>query len=88
MRAWQVQDKGEPIEVLHLINIDPPQPGPGQIRIHVTAGGLQASGRAHVPSYLPAHAAAALHPRTRGVGGGHVDRRRVLTHGSATGSWP
>jgi NADPH:quinone reductase len=40
MRAWQVQDKGEPIEVLRSVTIDPPQPGPGQIRVRVTAAGI------------------------------------------------
>lgn len=40
MRAWQVATKGEPIEVLHRITLDPPHPGPGQIRIGVTAAGI------------------------------------------------
>ncbi|MHB8464973.1 MAG: NADPH:quinone oxidoreductase family protein [Acidimicrobiales bacterium] len=40
MRAWQVQGAGEPIEVLHEVALDPPQPGPGQIRIKVTAAGI------------------------------------------------
>jgi NADPH2:quinone reductase len=40
MRAWQVQARGEPIEVLHSVTLDPPEPAPGQIRIHVTAAGI------------------------------------------------
>jgi NADPH:quinone reductase len=40
MRAWQVQGKGEPIEVLKEVQLDPPVPGPGQMRIAVTAAGL------------------------------------------------
>ena len=40
MRAWQVRAKGEPEEVLHRITLDPPHPGPGQIRIGVTAAGI------------------------------------------------
>src|SRR5260370_6926306 len=40
MRAWQVQDMGEPIDVLHLVELDPPQPGPGQVRIRVVAAGI------------------------------------------------
>ncbi len=40
MRAWQVQDVGEPIDVLHLVELDPPQPGPGQVRIRVVAAGI------------------------------------------------
>jgi NADPH2:quinone reductase len=40
MRAWQVGAKGEPIEVLQPVTLDPPQPGPGQIGIGVTAAGI------------------------------------------------
>jgi NADPH2:quinone reductase len=40
MRAWQVQGAGEPMDVLHLIDLEPPEPGPGQIRIRVTAAGI------------------------------------------------
>jgi NADPH2:quinone reductase len=40
MRAWQVHSAGEPIDVLHLVGLDPPQPGTGQVRIRVTAAGI------------------------------------------------
>jgi NADPH2:quinone reductase len=40
MRAWQVQGVGDPIDVLHEVGLDPPVPGPGQVRIRVTAAGL------------------------------------------------
>ncbi len=40
MRAWQVQGAGEPIDVLHAVELDPPEPGPGQVRIRVTAAGI------------------------------------------------
>lgn len=46
-------------EVLHVIDIDAPSPGPGQIRVHVKAAGVQPfdslfrSGAAH--QWLPAH---------------------------------
>ena len=40
MRAWQVQAAGEPAEVLHLVERDAPEPGPGEVRIRVTAAGL------------------------------------------------
>jgi NADPH2:quinone reductase len=40
MRAWQVQGAGEPVEVLHEVELDPPEPGPGQVRIRVTAAGI------------------------------------------------
>jgi NADPH:quinone reductase len=40
MRAWQVQGKGEPKDVMHLVELPSPEPGPGQMRIAVTAAGL------------------------------------------------
>ncbi|MCU1399740.1 MAG: hypothetical protein JWN62_2849 [Acidimicrobiales bacterium] len=40
MRAWQVQGKGEPIDVLHAVEVEVPEPGPGQLRIRVTAAGI------------------------------------------------
>jgi NADPH2:quinone reductase len=40
MRAWQVQGAGEPKDVLKLVEIDPPEPGAGQVRLRVTAAGI------------------------------------------------
>jgi NADPH2:quinone reductase len=40
MRAWQVQGRGQPREVLHEVELPLPEPGPGQIRIKVTAAGI------------------------------------------------
>jgi NADPH2:quinone reductase len=40
MRAWEVQAAGEPAQVLHLVERDLPEPGPGEVRIRVTAAGL------------------------------------------------
>ena len=40
MRAWQVQDAGEPIDVVNLVELEPPQPEPGQVRIRVEAAGI------------------------------------------------
>jgi len=40
MRAWQVQSKGEPIDVLRAVELPAPEPGPGQLRIRVTAAGI------------------------------------------------
>ena len=40
MRAWQVQGAGEPIDVLHEVAVEPPTPGPGELRIRVTAAGI------------------------------------------------
>ena len=40
MRAWQVNGTGEPAEVLRRVEVDVPEPGPGQARIQVTAAGI------------------------------------------------
>ena len=40
MRAWQVQGAGEPVDVLRPVVLDLPHPGPGQVRIGVTAAGI------------------------------------------------
>jgi NADPH2:quinone reductase len=40
MQAWQVTGTGEPADVLHLVDVDVPEPGPGQARILVTAAGI------------------------------------------------
>jgi NADPH2:quinone reductase len=40
MRAWEVRAAGEPAAVLHLVEREPPEPGPGEIRLRVTAAGL------------------------------------------------
>ena len=40
MRAWQVQGAGEPVDVLHEVDLEVPEPGPGQVRIRVTAAGI------------------------------------------------
>jgi NADPH2:quinone reductase len=40
MRAWQVQGAGEPMDVLRVVELDPPEPGRGQVRIRVTAAGI------------------------------------------------
>lgn len=40
MRAWQVQGKGEPLDVLHQVDAPAPEPGPGQVQVRVTAAGI------------------------------------------------
>lgn len=40
MWAWQVQDAGEPRDVLRRVELPVPEPGPGQVRIRVTAAGI------------------------------------------------
>ena len=40
MRAWRVSGSGEPAEVMRLVEIAEPDPGPGQVRIKVRAAGI------------------------------------------------
>ena len=40
MRAWQVRGAGDPAEVLELVDIEPPEPGPGEVRLRVEAAAV------------------------------------------------
>jgi NADPH2:quinone reductase len=40
MRAWCVTGTGEPVDVLELREIDPPEPGPGMVRLRVDAAAV------------------------------------------------
>ena len=40
MRAWQVQGKGEPLDVLDQVELPAPAPEPGQVQVRVTAAGV------------------------------------------------
>jgi len=40
MRAWQVRRRGEPRDALDCVEVPPPEPGPGQIRMRVLAAGV------------------------------------------------
>jgi NADPH:quinone reductase len=40
MRAWQVQEHGEPASALRLVDVDTPAPGPGQVLVRVRAAAL------------------------------------------------
>jgi NADPH2:quinone reductase len=40
MRAWRLHEYGAPGDVLRLEDVDPPHPGPGQVRLEVAATGL------------------------------------------------
>lgn len=40
MQAWRVHRLGDPTDVLQLDEVDPPEPGPGEVRVHVAAAGL------------------------------------------------
>ncbi len=67
--------RGEPIDVLHQVEIGSagararPDPHSGD------RGGHRAARRVHVPGHLPAHPAAAVHVRTGGDRHGHRGRR-------------
>jgi len=40
MRIWRLQDLGDPIDHLHLVEEEAPVPGPGQVAVRVEAVGL------------------------------------------------
>lgn len=40
MRAWQVRELGDPTEVLTLVEVEPPMPGPGEVVVEVEAAAL------------------------------------------------
>jgi NADPH:quinone reductase len=40
MRAWQVHEHGSPEEVLRLVDLAVPQPGPGELRVSVAAAAI------------------------------------------------
>jgi NADPH2:quinone reductase len=40
MKAWQVAEHGEPEDVLRLVDVEVPEPGPGQLLVRVLAAAL------------------------------------------------
>ena len=40
MRTWRLDELGEPLEQLRLVEVDEPAPGPGQVAVRVEAVGL------------------------------------------------
>lgn len=40
MRAWRIHELGEPKEVLKLEEVEEPEPGPGEVLVHVEAAAL------------------------------------------------
>jgi NADPH2:quinone reductase len=40
VRTWQVQELGEPADVMRLVDVAPPRPGPGEVLLDVDAVGL------------------------------------------------
>ncbi len=63
MRSWQINELGDPWELLELTEVDAPEPGPGQVAIDIESVGvafpnvLQAQGKYQVkiePPFSPA----------------------------------
>src|SRR5580693_3705980 len=98
-RRWFAVDFGGP-EVLRMIDVDVPDPGPGEVRIHVRAAGMNPADAKHIapgqdPRLLPlsigyevAGIVSALGPDTQlASGGGTVGDEVVasqVTGGYAT----
>jgi len=40
VRAWQVHRHGQPLEALRLVELDEPEPGPGEVRLKVRAAAI------------------------------------------------
>ena len=40
MKAWQVQELGEPLDVLRWVDVDEPETGPGLLKVRVDAVAL------------------------------------------------
>jgi NADPH:quinone reductase len=66
MRAWQVQRHGEPVDVLQLVDLEVPEPGPGEIRIRVGAAAVG------LPDVLMCRGVYPLTPRLPFVAGQEV----------------
>jgi NADPH:quinone reductase len=94
MKAWQVAEHGEPEDVLRLVDVDPPEPGPGQLLVKVKAAALNfpdvllCRGQYQIQPPLPFTAGVELCGEVVGgelPGGGHGRRvigTPVLPHGS------
>ncbi len=63
VKAWQVNEFGEPADVLRWVDRTLGDPAAGQVRIRVTAAGLGLPDVLMCPGHLPADTAAAAHPR-------------------------
>jgi NADPH2:quinone reductase len=59
MRAWQLDELGDPYEKLKLVDVEPPAPGPGDVQVAVEAVGvafpdvLMCQGRYQAPTPIP-----------------------------------
>ena len=85
MRAWQVQARGEPIDVLHSVDLDPPEPGPGQVRIRVTAAGIGLPDVFMCRGTYPLTPPLPFIPGQEATGRGHRGRRRRRIAGRRSG---
>ena len=54
MRAWQVHRHGEPADALRLVDVPPPEPGPGELLVIVGAAAvnIMTGFRGFRPSWL------------------------------------
>lgn len=66
MRAWQVHRLGSPRDVLRLVDVDEPVPGPGEIRLRVRAAAIG------LPDALMCRGSYAFHPALPFVAGQEV----------------
>lgn len=76
MRAIQIEEFGGP-EVLRVVEVDPPQPQPGQVRVAVTAAGVNYADTHQVENSYLAPATLPLVPGAEVVGTTD-DGRRVI----------
>jgi NADPH:quinone reductase len=76
MRTWRFHDLGDPIDVLRLEDVAPPEPGPGEVLIDVEAVGLafpdvlQCQGKYQVKPPLPHTPGGEFAGRVSGLGAG------------------
>lgn len=93
MHAWRLHQLGLPWEVLKLEEVDPPQPGPGQVRVRVEATDLnfadilQCQGtyqEKRTPPFVPGMSAAG---EVVAVGEGVALRLGQRVIGSCVGGW-
>ncbi len=79
MRAWQVHELGEPLEVMSLDDVDDPRPGPGEVVLRIEASGaafpdlLQVRGGYQVKPRLPFTPGTEIVGRIEAVGEGVED---------------
>jgi NADPH2:quinone reductase len=79
VQAWRLTELGEPIERLALVEVDDPEPGPGQLVVQVEATGvaypdvLMCQGRYQAPTPIPFTPGGEVAGRVLAVGDGVGD---------------